>query len=222
MWPLSRQSQVSTSLAAKYKFRHMLKFLELLSIVRCRWTNMSPLWAKLATSTCGLFDTLGMLSLTTPPRASPARLSGLVSTTRTPYSSVPQRPTSLNSNGSRIRWCESSPANVVGPEQLRFSPLFTGCRSSGELTSKLRHSPINSSQPVNPQLRLNILPCSFTEINRCRHADWPMYKNSHRCARFRSEAPSVWNKLPVDIRNSTSLLTFRSRLKTHFFRLAFD
>ena len=39
---------------------------------------------------------------------------------------------------------------------------------------------------------------------------------------FRSAAPSVWNKLPVDIRNSTSLLTFRSRLKTHFFRLAFD
>ena len=39
---------------------------------------------------------------------------------------------------------------------------------------------------------------------------------------FRSAAPSVWNKLPVDIRNSTSLLTFRCRLKTHFFRLALD
>ena len=39
---------------------------------------------------------------------------------------------------------------------------------------------------------------------------------------FRSAALSVWNRLPADIRNSSWLSTFRSRLKTHFFRLGFD
>ena len=36
---------------------------------------------------------------------------------------------------------------------------------------------------------------------------------------FRSAAPSVWNRLPADIRNSSSLSTFRSRLRTLFFGL---
>ena len=41
-------------------------------------------------------------------------------------------------------------------------------------------------------------------------------------AAFRSAAPFVWNRLPADIRNSSSLSTFRSRLHTHFFWLAFE
>ena len=34
-------------------------------------------------------------------------------------------------------------------------------------------------------------------------------------------APSLWNKLPLSIRLSESLVCFRKRLKTHFFSLAF-
>uniref|UniRef100_A0A1A7YV64 Reverse transcriptase domain-containing protein n=1 Tax=Iconisemion striatum TaxID=60296 RepID=A0A1A7YV64_9TELE len=34
-------------------------------------------------------------------------------------------------------------------------------------------------------------------------------------------APSLWNQLPLSIRLTTSLPVFKSRLKTHFFRLAF-
>ena len=30
-------------------------------------------------------------------------------------------------------------------------------------------------------------------------------------------APNVWNSLPIDIRNTSSLSTFRNKLKTHFF-----
>ena len=37
---------------------------------------------------------------------------------------------------------------------------------------------------------------------------------------FRSSTPSVWNRLSADIRNSSSLLTCRDKLKTHFYRLA--
>jgi len=38
---------------------------------------------------------------------------------------------------------------------------------------------------------------------------------------FRHSAPSIWNSLPPDIRNSQQLSTFKSKLKTHFFQLAF-
>ena len=38
---------------------------------------------------------------------------------------------------------------------------------------------------------------------------------------FRSAAPSVWNLIPVDIRTAPSLESFRVKLKTHYFQLAF-
>ena len=42
------------------------------------------------------------------------------------------------------------------------------------------------------------------------------------CAAFRCSAPSVWNSLPSFITNSNSLTTLKSRLKTYFYRVAFD
>ncbi|ELT98996.1 hypothetical protein CAPTEDRAFT_141814, partial [Capitella teleta] len=41
-----------------------------------------------------------------------------------------------------------------------------------------------------------------------------------RC--FSSAAPSLWNKLPQSIRLSSHLLEYKSKLKTHFFRKAFN
>ena len=38
---------------------------------------------------------------------------------------------------------------------------------------------------------------------------------------FRSAAPSIWNLIPVDIRTAPSLESFRVKLKTHYFQLAF-
>ena len=38
---------------------------------------------------------------------------------------------------------------------------------------------------------------------------------------FRSAAPSVWNLIPVNIRTAPSLESFRVKLKTHYFQLAF-
>ena len=38
---------------------------------------------------------------------------------------------------------------------------------------------------------------------------------------FSVAAPNVWNSLPIDIRNTNSLLTFRNKLKTHFFTAAY-
>ncbi len=38
---------------------------------------------------------------------------------------------------------------------------------------------------------------------------------------FSSLAPKLWNSLPIEIRQAKTLSTFKSRLKTHFFRVAF-
>ncbi len=38
---------------------------------------------------------------------------------------------------------------------------------------------------------------------------------------FSYAAPRLWNSLPLDIRNSNCLLTFKTRLKTYLFRQAF-
>ncbi len=39
---------------------------------------------------------------------------------------------------------------------------------------------------------------------------------------FAVAAPRLWNSLPPDIRTTTDLSLFKSKLKTHFFRLAFN
>ena len=38
---------------------------------------------------------------------------------------------------------------------------------------------------------------------------------------FTSASEAVWNKLPQDIRSAKTLVSFKSRLKTHFYQLAF-
>ena len=38
---------------------------------------------------------------------------------------------------------------------------------------------------------------------------------------FSVAAPTLWNKLPADIRNGSSLEIFQSVLKTHLFKVAF-
>lgn len=43
------------------------------------------------------------------------------------------------------------------------------------------------------------------------------YKNRS----FSSSAPYVWNKLPLEVRQSSSLMVFQSKLKTHMFEVYF-
>ena len=49
----------------------------------------------------------------------------------------------------------------------------------------------------------------------------PRIKTAIGSRAFRSAAPSVWNLIPVDIRTAPSLESFRVKLKTHYFQLAF-
>ena len=49
----------------------------------------------------------------------------------------------------------------------------------------------------------------------------PRIKTAIGSRAFRSAAPSVWNLILVDIRTAPSLESFRVKLKTHYFQLAF-
>ena len=49
----------------------------------------------------------------------------------------------------------------------------------------------------------------------------PYVRSSLGKRAFSVIGPRPWNSLPPDTRNSSSLLIFRSRLKTHFFKIAF-
>ena len=50
----------------------------------------------------------------------------------------------------------------------------------------------------------------------------PRPKSSHGSLSFPFIAPLTWNALPAEIRNSSSIISFKRLLKTHFFKLAFD
>ena len=51
----------------------------------------------------------------------------------------------------------------------------------------------------------------------------PAYKlKSYGSRAFSVCAPGLWNKLPLEIKSSTSVPEFKRRLKTHLFRQAFS
>ena len=48
----------------------------------------------------------------------------------------------------------------------------------------------------------------------------PWHNLSFGSRTFRISAPHIWNSLPTNIREAQSVLTFRRRLKTHYFQSA--
>ena len=50
----------------------------------------------------------------------------------------------------------------------------------------------------------------------------PYVRSSHGKRAFSVIGPRLWNSLPPDTRNSSALPIFRSRLKTHLFKIAFS
>ena len=45
----------------------------------------------------------------------------------------------------------------------------------------------------------------------------PIEKLNYKCRSFRQVAPNIWNKLPIIIRESTSIEIFKIKLKTFYF-----
>ncbi|KAF7648112.1 hypothetical protein LDENG_00161870, partial [Lucifuga dentata] len=51
---------------------------------------------------------------------------------------------------------------------------------------------------------------------------FPEVRTKHGEAAFSFSAPQVWNKLPEDLRSAPTLNSFKTRLKTFLFNIAFN
>ena len=65
------------------------------------------------------------------------------------------------------------------------------------------------------------LPSRSLRSNRGITLSIPRIKTNTGARAFSSCAPSLWNNLPLSVRSATSVATFRRRLKTYLFDLAF-
>jgi len=93
--------------------------------------------------------------------------------------------------------------------------LQAGCDDLQDPQHRFTCIPESSHQPSRN--KTNIIRSSDTLLLTVPFTRTELAKRAFRCA-----APSVWNSLPSFITNSDSLTTFKSRLKTYFFRLTFD
>ena len=113
------------------------------------------------------------------------------------------------------RWTSAQPLL----EQLHWLPVRQRIDYKlAVLTYKVRSTstPSYLNRHITPhvparQLRSSVTPSLHKPATRTRFAD----------RAFRCTAPTVWNSLNTDTVNSSSLSTFKSRLKTHYFRQTF-
>ena len=64
-------------------------------------------------------------------------------------------------------------------------------------------------------------PTKHCEKHRNHSVSVPRVKTNAGARALHSCTPSLWNNLPLSVRSATSVTTFRKRLKTHLFDLAF-
>ena len=81
---------------------------------------------------------------------------------------------------------------------------------------------LHEDQPVYLRSLIAIsLPSRSLRPNRGITLSTPRIKTNTGARAFSSCAPSLWNNLPLSVRSATSVATFRRRLKTYLFDLAF-
>ena len=61
-----------------------------------------------------------------------------------------------------------------------------------------------------------------SSADKWRLTEQPYKLKTYGHRAFSVAAPKLWNTLPVDIRSITDINTFKSKLKTHLFKLAYD
>ena len=87
------------------------------------------------------------------------------------------------------------------------------------LTYKLR----TTSEPMYLSNLISMYePRRFLRSADAQLLQTPRVKTVIGSRAFRSASPMIWNALPCDLRSSQSLLTFRHKLKTFYFKLAFN
>ena len=86
----------------------------------------------------------------------------------------------------------------------------------------LTYKAFHEEQPVHLRsLIATSLPSRSLRSNRGITLSIPRIKTNTGARAFSSCSPSLWNNLPLSVRSATSVATFRRRLKTNLFDLAF-
>ena len=97
-------------------------------------------------------------------------------------------------------------------ERIKFKLLILTFRSLNGQAPKYME---NMLLPYQPKRHLRSECLLLLEVPRTRTARY-----GDRA--FSKAAPMLWNKLPLDIRQSKTLTTFKGKLKTHLFKQYFD
>ena len=88
-------------------------------------------------------------------------------------------------------------------------------------TGLLTYKALQTSQPQYLKSMLNHPKHSHSTRSANSLLDVPRTNNEIGKRAFSVAGPKVWNSLPLSVRTANSLSTFKSRLKTHLFLLAF-
>ncbi|XP_060773433.1 uncharacterized protein LOC132883614 isoform X2 [Neoarius graeffei] len=148
---------------------------------------------------------------------------------------------------SRLDYCNSLPSTVL--QKLQYvqnsaAQLLTRSPSREHITPVLRQL---HWFPIKQRVHFKILLITYKALNnlapsyltdllhrhsptcRLRSADanllTPITTSKYRTLgdrAFAIAAPTLWNSLPLAIRNSDTLLSFKRHLKTHLFKTAYD
>ncbi len=63
---------------------------------------------------------------------------------------------------------------------------------------------------------------NYVNFNHFIHLAEPRVNSSYGDRSFKKVGPNLWNNLPLEVKSCTSLESFKTSLKTHLFKLAFD
>ena len=151
---------------------------------------------------------------------SPANLTTVIH-----YTLASHKQISTNFNAFKTHWHASSQTPQNTNTSHQYSKNYTGFQSNKELITNsclLTYKTLTNQQPTYLYNSLSFPSHSVsTRSSDSLVLSIPYVGSSLGKRAFSVIGPRLWNSLPPDTRNSSSLPIFRSRLKTHLFKIAF-
>ena len=128
---------------------------------------------------------------------------------------------SLNYNESKTHLLELFSTQIGFLTQAHYSINSTGSQFKVEFDLKLATITYNSLSTSSPDY-LATLISRYQPARSLRSADLqllhlPASKTKFGSRAFRCAAPSIWNAIPLTVRNSPSITSFKNHLKIFYF-----
>ena len=125
---------------------------------------------------------------------------------------------------SRLHRVHNSPAGVVNssrsPTDLHWLPVDSRMKCKVAAMCYKCYC-LNTPDYLSSVLQPYISARTFRSTRQGKLAI-PQSRNNTTARQFSWAAPSIWKSLPDSVREAPSLNTFKTRLKTHYYRLNFE